>query len=237
MKIPSHWADNAEDAVSLIESAKDNREEYNVFFISRLVQGTHGLEMVRRIRSIGSSKTCAIFLMAYDAPEFEEDAFAEGVTGILSKPVFVSALEEALEKFRHGRSLYKPQYQPVEFRFQGKHILLAEDNEINREIVFELVGAAGAEIDAAENGMQAVERFKNSKENYYDLILMDVQMPVMDGYEATRQIRGLQRGDAREIPIFAMTANAFAEDEEKSRQAGMNAHISKPLDVEGVVQR
>jgi two-component system sensor histidine kinase/response regulator len=234
MKIPSHWADNAEDAVSLIESAKDNREEYNVFFISRLVQGTNGLEMVRRIRSIGSSKTCAIFLMAYDAPEFEEDAFAEGVTGILSKPVFVSALEEALEKFRHGRSLYKPQYQPVEFRFQGKHILLAEDNEINREIVFELVGTAGAEIDAAENGMQAVERFKNSKENYYDLILMDVQMPVMDGYEATRQIRGLQRADAREIPIFAMTANAFAEDEEKSRQAGMNAHISKPLDVEAL---
>ena len=122
------------------------------------------------------------------------------------------------------------------YDFSGKHILLAEDNELNREIAVELLGAGtGAIIDEAEDGEMAVDIFAASEVNYYDLILMDIQMPHMDGFEATRRIRAMERPDASKVPIFAMTANAFAEDEEKSRQAGMNAHLSKPLEISAVL--
>ncbi len=125
-----------------------------------------------------------------------------------------------------------------EYDFHGKHILLAEDNEINREIARELLGAStGAVIEEAEDGAKAVELFENSRAGYYDLILMDIQMPNMDGCEAARRIRSMERSDAKSIPIFAMTANAFAEDEERSRSAGMNAHLSKPIDVNAVYEK
>lgn len=125
----------------------------------------------------------------------------------------------------------------IDYDFKGKRILLVEDNELNREIAEELIGATGASVESAEDGVQAVEMFKESAEGYYDLILMDVQMPHMDGYEATRCIRALGRSDAQKVPIFAMTANAFAEDVQKSREAGMNAHISKPLDIRAVYKQ
>ena len=125
----------------------------------------------------------------------------------------------------------------IDYDFKGKRILLIEDNELNREIAEELIGATGASVESAEDGVQAVEKFKESAEGYYDLILMDVQMPHMDGYEATRCIRALGRSDAQKVPIFAMTANAFAEDVQKSREAGMNAHISKPLDIRAVYKQ
>ena len=125
----------------------------------------------------------------------------------------------------------------IDYDFKGKRILLVEDNELNREIAEELIGATGASVESAEDGVQAVEKFKESAEGYYDMILMDVQMPHMDGYEATRCIRALGRSDAQKVPIFAMTANAFAEDVQKSREAGMNAHISKPLDIRAVYKQ
>ena len=125
----------------------------------------------------------------------------------------------------------------IDYDFKGKRILLVEDNELNREIAEELIGATGASVESAEDGVQAVKKFKESAEGYYDLILMDVQMPHMDGYEATRCIRALGRSDAQKVPIFAMTANAFAEDVQKSREAGMNAHISKPLNIRAVYKQ
>lgn len=128
-------------------------------------------------------------------------------------------------------------YSPDDYPFKGKRILLVEDNEINREIAVELIGATGLLIETAEDGLQAVDMFERSDMGYYDLILMDVEMPRMNGYEATRCIRAMERTDAQTIPIFAMTANAFAEDEEKSKQAGMNVHISKPLDVKVVYEQ
>ena len=130
-----------------------------------------------------------------------------------------------------GRSDLARDCYVIDYDFKGKRILLVEDNELNREIAEELIGATGASVESAEDGVQAVKKFKESAEGYYDLILMDVQMPHMDGYEATRCIRALGRSDAQKVPIFAMTANAFAEDVQKSREAGMNAHISKPLDI------
>ena len=125
----------------------------------------------------------------------------------------------------------------IDYDFKGKRILLVEDNELNREIAEELIGATGASVESAEDGVQAVEKFKESAEGYYDVIVMDVQVPHMDGYEATRCIRALGRSDAQKVPIFAMTANAFAEDVQKSREAGMNAHISKPLDIRAVYKQ
>ena len=136
-----------------------------------------------------------------------------------------------------GRSDLARDCYVIDYDFKGKRILLVEDNELNREIAEELIGATGASVESAEDGVQAVEKFKESAEGYYDLILMDVQMPHMDGYEATRCIRALGRSDAQKVPIFAMTANAFAEDVQKSREAGMNAHISKPLDIRAVYKQ
>ena len=137
----------------------------------------------------------------------------------------------------NGRNDLAKDCYAVDYDFKGKRILLVEDNELNREIAEELIGVTGASVESAEDGVQAVEMFKESAEGYYDLILMDVQMPHMDGYEATRWIRALGRSDAQKVPIFAMTANAFAEDVQKSREAGMNAHISKPLDIRAVYKQ
>lgn len=136
-----------------------------------------------------------------------------------------------------GRSDLARDCYVIDYDFRGKRILLVEDNELNREIAEELIGATGASVESAEDGVQAVKKFKESAEGYYDLILMDVQMPHMDGYEATRCIRALGRSDAQKVPIFAMTANAFAEDVQKSREAGMNAHISKPLNIRAVYKQ
>ena len=136
-----------------------------------------------------------------------------------------------------GRSDLARDCYVIDYDFKGKRILLVEDNELNREIAEELIGATGASVESAEDGVQAVKKFKESAEGYYDLILMDVQMPHMDGYEATRCIRALGRSDAQKVPIFAMTANTFAEDVQKSREAGMNAHISKPLDIRAVYKQ
>ena len=137
----------------------------------------------------------------------------------------------------NGRNDLAKDCYAVDYDFKGKRILLVEDNELNREIAEELIGVTGASVESAEDGVQAVEMFQESAEGYYDLILMDVQMPHMDGYEATRCIRALGRSDAQKVPIFAMTANAFAEDVQKSREAGMNAHISKPLDIRAVYKQ
>ncbi len=138
--------------------------------------------------------------------------------------------------WKTDRSLAIADVENKTYDFGGKHILLAEDNELNREIAVELLGTVtGAKIDEAEDGEKAAALFAESEINYYDLILMDIQMPRMDGFEATRRIRAMERPDAASVPIFAMTANAFAEDEEKSRQAGMNAHLSKPLEISAVL--
>ena len=129
------------------------------------------------------------------------------------------------------------EWSPVAYDFEGKRILLVEDNLLNREIALELISATGATVEEAEDGVEAVEKFEHSSEGYYDLILMDIQMPRLNGYEATRRIRLLPRSDARQVLIFAMTADAFADDIAKSKEAGMNAHISKPLDIKLLYQQ
>ena len=161
--------------------------------------------------------------------------YGKGSEFVVELPFFITEKSQYIDR-KWDRSEYGSIDDEKTYDFSGKHVLLAEDNETNREIAVALLGSAtGAKIDEAENGQKAVELFAKSENGYYDLILMDIQMPKMDGYEATRNIRAMQRPDAATVPIFAMTANAFAEDEEKSRQAGMNAHLSKPLETSAVL--
>ena len=153
-------------------------------------------------------------------------------TGVLGKPFFISALKEQVMKIQ-ARALGESGLPETEdnVSLEGLRFLAAEDNEINAEILTEILSIEGASCVIAENGKQVLERFKESEEGEFDAILMDVQMPVMNGYDATRAIRTLARGDAGRIPIIAMTANAFAEDEKEALSAGMNVHLAKPIDV------
>ncbi|MDE6882375.1 MAG: response regulator, partial [Lachnospiraceae bacterium] len=165
---------------------------------------------------------------SYDE-EGESAALSIENAGILQKPFFISSLKDKVMAIRHGGAAGQ---QDTEWRsLAGMYFLAAEDNEINAEILREILSIEQAECEIVENGKLAVERFANSEEGRFDAILMDVQMPVMNGYEATRAIRALERKDAAAIPIIAMTANAFVEDEKEALRAGMNVHLAKPINV------
>ena len=237
MKVRAEWVDNGCQAVLKVEAAHNQNDDYNVCFIDWRMPNVDGLETARRIRAMVGDRTNLILITANDSADIEQKAREIGFAGVITKPLFKSSLADALNGIRQNRPLAGVERIPADYDFQGKHILLVEDNEINLEIAVELIGATGAIVDTAGDGLEGLKRFEASPLGYYALILMDVQMPRMDGYEATRRIRGLDRPDAVKVPIFAMTANAFAEDIDKSRQAGMNAHISKPLDIQMLYAR
>ena len=193
----------------------------------------NGIEVTRQIRALGDH-TPIIILTAYDWSDIEVEARAAGVTAFCSKPMFMSDLRDSLltalgqqESTRDGVMLAAQKIS----RFEGKHLLLAEDNELNREIALEILGDYGFRIDTAENGTIAVDIIASSAPGTYDLVLMDIQMPVMDGYEATRRIRALENPLLANVPIIAMTANAFDEDRKAAADCGMNGFVSKPIDI------
>jgi len=190
-----------------------------------------GIEVTRRIREEIGPDTLVIIISAYDWGEIENEAKAAGANAFIAKPLFESSLCHALSSVVGKDRGEGEECKAPTVSFEGKRFLLAEDNELNREIAVELLKAAGAEINCTENGKEAVDCFNASATGYYDLILMDIQMPVMNGYEAARAIRQSNHEDAVLIPILAMTANAFHEDEEEALAAGMNGHIAKPIDV------
>ncbi|WP_207747838.1 response regulator [Clostridium sp. D33t1_170424_F3] len=238
MQARAEWIESGEQAVLCAEAAHNRGADFDVCILDWKAPDTDMLETVRRLRAAGDGKRPAVLITAYNVTEVEQAAEEVGAAGVVIKPLFGSSVAEALNSIEQERPLFDAKaYGPANYDFHGKRILLAEDNALNREIAVELIGVTGAELDAVEDGCQVVEQFKASQPGYYDLILMDVQMPRMNGYEATRMIRKMERADARSIPIFAMTANAFAEDEQKSREAGMNAHISKPLDIKVVYEK
>ena len=187
--------------------------------------------MAEKVREALPEKSFLLLLTVPDAEDAMGEVSRLGYTGILTKPVFVSALKEKIIEIQAEQSESDPKSENDEGNLEGLNILAAEDNEINAEILTEILSMEGAKCEIAEDGKLVLERFMESEEGEFDVILMDVQMPVMNGYEATRAIRALERRDAREIPIIAMTANAFVEDEKEAISSGMNIHLTKPVDV------
>ena len=199
----------------------------------------NGIEVTRQIRRLGDD-TPIIILTAYDWSDIEVEAKAAGVTAFCSKPMFMSDLRESLlNAIGHQKTEGPLGAFPASDQtqgFKGKKILLVEDNELNTEIAIEILSEYGFVVSTAENGQEVVEMVSSAKPGTFDLVLMDIQMPVMDGYEATRQIRALGDPQAASIPIVAMTANAFDEDKRAAMKCGMNGFISKPIVLDEVIQ-
>ena len=196
-----------------------------------------GPEAARVIRSNCGKDSPALLLTACDWSEVADEARESGISGFISKPLFRSTLFDALKAFS-GAAVEETADtgKASDLTLRGKHILLAEDNELNWEVARELLSVLEIEWDWVENGQICVEKFENSPVGYYDAIMMDVRMPIMDGYEATMAIRKLERGDVN-IPIIAMTADAFSEDIQKCLECGMNDHLAKPIDVQAVARK
>ncbi len=227
----SEWTSYGKEAVIRTRFAIEQDDEFNAYIIDWLMPDMNGIEVVRRIRRIIGESKPIIILTAYDWADIEEEAREAGVTAFCSKPLFMSELRDILSQPYITECGKEASAEENTVDFTGKKILLVEDNELNQEIAAEILREAGFLLDIAGDGDAAVDIMAKSVPGQYDLILMDIQMPIMDGYEATRRIRQLPNKYAAEIPIFAMTANAFAEDKENAREAGMNGHISKPIEV------
>ncbi len=224
------WTTSGKEAVLRAQLATEQSDEYAVYIIDWLMPDMNGVEVVRRIRNIIGEEKPIIILTAYDWSDIEQEAREAGVTAFCSKPIFLSELREVLEApFVVQNTVDDSEEEAISF--EGKKILLVEDNELNQEIAVEILGETGFVIDVADDGEVAVEKMKEAQPGQYDLILMDIQMPKMNGYEATRHIRAMDNPDIASIPIIAMTANAFDEDKKEALNAGMNGHIAKPIDI------
>ena len=224
------WTISGKEAVIRTKYAVEQGDEFSVYIIDWLIPDMNGIEIVRQIRKVIGNRCPIIILTAYDWADIEDEARAAGVTAFCEKPLFLSELRRVLAEPFRAEPASEPA-QPTAADLKGKKLLLVEDNELNREIALEILKEAGFVVDTAEDGAVAVRKIKQAAPGQYDLILMDIQMPNLDGYEATRQIRALPDAEKANIPIFAMTANAFEEDRQNALAAGMNGHIAKPLDV------
>lgn len=225
------WTTSGREAVYRSKLAYEESDSYHTYIIDWQMPEMSGLETAKRIRSVVGENVPIIILTAYDWTDIEEEAKEAGVTAFCAKPLFMSDLKSALLVANNLGTKEEKAAWTLE-DFSGKRVLLVEDIELNREIADAILSEAGFTVESAPDGTDAVEMVNNSEENYYDVILMDVQMPIMNGYEATRTIRNLPRKDVKDLPIIAMTANALEEDREAAIKNGMNAHISKPLDID-----
>jgi len=227
----AEWTTSGKEAVHRAKSASRQNDSYHTYIIDWQMPELSGIETARRIRATIGQEAPIIILTAYDWTDIEEEAREAGITAFCAKPLFMSDLKSAL--LVANNLIEKEETRSwTEADFSGRRILLVEDNELNREIAEAILEETGFTVESAPDGTDAVAMVRQSEPHYYDAILMDVQMPVMDGYEATRTIRALPREDAENIPIIAMTANAMEEDKEAALKNGMNDHIAKPLDID-----
>ena len=233
----AEWTLSGKEAVLRARQSIEMSDVYHAYIIDWRLPDMNGIEVTRQIRSLHDD-TPIIILTAYDWSDIEVEAKAAGVTAFCSKPMFMSDLRETLMSALGQKSADAVQGLLPEKNadFKGKHILLVEDNELNREIAQEILREYGFLVDSAENGAVAVEKVSTAAPGSYDLVLMDVQMPIMDGYTATRKIRALDDPARAKLPILAMTANAFDEDRRNALESGMNGFLSKPIVIDDLVQ-
>ena len=233
----AEWTLSGKEAVLRARQSIEMSDAYHAYIIDWRLPDMNGLEVTRQIRSLNDD-TPIIILTAYDWSDIEVEAKAAGVTAFCSKPMFMSDLRETLMSALGQKQTDAAQGLLPEKNadFKGKHILLVEDNELNREIAQEILREYGFHVDLAENGAVAVEKVSAAAPGSYDLVLMDVQMPIMDGYTATRKIRALDEPALAKLPIIAMTANAFDEDRRNALESGMNGFLSKPIVIGDFVQ-
>ncbi len=224
------WSTSGREAIIRAKEAEEIKDEYKAYIIDYLMPDMNGIETVRQIRKVIGNEVPIIVLTAYEWSDFEEEARAAGVTAFVAKPIFMSELREVLTRQIMDVTETEKAPEP-EYDYSGKRVLLVEDNDLNREIAMIILEDVGIEVDTARDGIEAVNIMDRVEEDQYDLIFMDIQMPRMDGYTATREIRTLKNNKKANIPIVAMTANAFDEDRKQSFEAGMNGHIAKPIDM------
>ena len=231
--IDGEWVLTGTEAVERCRARHKNNSDYFAVILDWKMPGMDGIETARNIRACVGEDVTIIILTAFEFSEIEEAARSAGVNAFIAKPLFRSRLTATLRQFVFGKKEKNARNCLEDFAnadYSGKRILLVEDNELNREIAIEIIGMTGVEIDVAENGKIAVDKIADAPENWYDLVFMDIQMPMMNGYEATAAIRSLS-GARGHVPIIAMTANAFAEDVQLAKNTGMNEHMAKPLDM------
>ena len=228
----AEWTLSGKEAVLRTKQASMRKDGYLVYIIDWLLPDMNGIEVTRRVRQVMGDNVPVIVLTAYDWSEIEEEAKEAGVTAFCSKPLFMSELRKCLRTVIGAEEQVEEEKEGREVQFKAGRILLAEDNELNQEIAVEILGGAGFTTEVAENGKIAVEMLQRSDPGYYQLVLMDVQMPVMSGYEAVREIRQLENQRLADIPVIAMTANAFEEDKQEALRNGMDGHIAKPINIE-----
>lgn len=230
--IRGEWTLSGEDAIDIAVKAHDGGNNFDIILLDWRLPGIDGIETARRIRKALGDDIPILLISAYDWSEMEDEAREAGISGFISKPLFKSTLFYGLRKYAEGATEAKEEKAIAkEEELAGKKILLAEDNDLNWEIADMLLTDAGLIVERAENGKICVEKLKNSAPGTYDAILMDIRMPVMTGYEATVEIRKLDHPD-HDLPIIAMTADAFSDDMKKCLECGMNAHVAKPIDLE-----
>ncbi len=232
--VPS-WTLSGREAVLRAKHSGEVGEKFGLYVIDWKLPDLGGLEVVRQIRRLVGEKPVVILMTAYDWVSVKDEALEAGVNSFCNKPVFRSELHQTLLN-TVGRQLQKEKRNDDISDLAGKKILLVDDIDVNREIATAILEMSGFEVETAINGEDAVETLKKKGYGYFDVVLMDVQMPVMNGYEATRAIRALENPALANIPIVAMTANAFTEDIQAAKEAGMNAHVAKPIDVANLME-
>lgn len=233
--VMSEWALSGKDALQMIEENHKKHSDYEIILLDWKMPDMNGLETTKEIRKIVGDDLPILIISAYDWSDIEDEARAAGAHGFISKPLFKSNLYLGLSRYVEGHEDAAVQMEETSDDFKGFRILLAEDNELNWEIAEDILTEAGFELEWAENGQICVEKFKESEENHFDAVLMDIRMPIMNGYDAAKAIRVLERSDAK-LPIIAMTADAFSEDIQRCLECGMNAHVAKPIDVKKLMK-
>ena len=235
--VQAEWVLNGREALQKIEENHRKNADYEIILLDWKMPDMNGLETTRGIRKIVGDDLPILIISAYDWSDIEEEARAAGAQGFISKPLFKSNLYLGLSRYVEGMLEDDEQETNAEkeLDFGGLRILLAEDNDLNWEIAEDILTDVGFEVEWAENGQICVDKFKQSELGYYDAVLMDIRMPVMNGYDAAKAIRALDRPDAR-LPIIAMTADAFSEDIQRCLECGMNEHVAKPIDIEKLMK-